>query len=413
MTVRIALVGDYDAGAVAHRAIPVALDRAAASVGTRVVHEWVGTETVDPVSPRLAGFDGVWCVPVSPYRSAEGALAAIRFARERRVPFLGSCAGFQHAVLESAEALWGVARPSHAELEPSADDPIVAPLVCALVEKGGRVRFAEGSRLASAYGRATADEEYHCSYGLAARCRPHLEAGPLRATAWDDDGDVRAVELDGHPFFVATLFQSERRALRDEVPPIVLAFVRAAAERARTQPGAPRGAPVVRRLDAVDGAMLAQLTDLLIDCVEGGASVSFMAPLTRERATAFWQRVGDGVAAGQRALLVAEDELGVCGSVQLVLDLPENQPHRADLAKLLVHRRARRRGLGSALTRAAEETARALGRTLLVLDAVTDGDAARLYARLGWRRVGDVPDFALFPEGGFCSTTFFYRDLRG
>jgi ribosomal protein S18 acetylase RimI-like enzyme len=307
-------------------------------------------------------------------------------------------------VLEYAEALWGIARPAHAELEPEAADPIVAPLACALVEKGGRVTFAPASRLARAYGALFAEEEYHCSYGLAARCLPYLEAGLLRATAWDDEGDVRAVELDGHPFFVATLFQPERGALRGSVPPLVLAFVQAAA----------RGsvAATVRRVDAVDDAMLAQLSDLLIDCVEGGASVSFMHPLTRERAMAFWRRVGDDVEAGRRVLLVAEDEQGACGTVQLVLDLPENQPHRADLAKLLVHRRARRRGLGRALTRAAEAAARELGRTLLVLDAVTDGDAARLYARLGWRRVGDIPDYALFPKGGLCSTTVFYRDLR-
>jgi GNAT superfamily N-acetyltransferase len=94
-----------------------------------------------------------------------------------------------------------------------------------------------------------------------------------------------------------------------------------------------------------------------------------------------------------------------------VLDQPENQPHRADLAKMLVHRRARRQGLGAALMRAAEETARECGKTLLVLDAVTDGDAARLYARLGWVRVGDIPGYALMPKGGFCSTTVFYRNL--
>jgi ribosomal protein S18 acetylase RimI-like enzyme len=404
MTVRIALVGDYDATAIAHRAIPLALEKAGAAAALDVVGEWVATETVDPAAPDLARYDGVWCVPVSPYRSAAGALAAIRSVRERRVPFLGTCAGFQHAVLECADALWGIARPAHAELEPEAADPIVAPLACALVEKGGRVTLAPGSRLARAYGALSAEEEYHCSYGLAARCLPYLEAGPLRATARDEDGDVRAVELDGHPFFVATLFQPERGALRGKVPPLVLAFVQAAA----------RGsvAATVRRLDAVDDAMLAQLGDVLIDCVDGGASVSFMHPLTRERATAFWRRVGDDVAAGRRVLLVVEDELGVCGTVQLVLDLPENQPHRADVAKLLVHRRARRRGLGAALTRAAEGAARELGRTLLVLDAVTDGDAARLYARLGWQRVGDIPDYALFPRGGLCSTTVFFRDLR-
>jgi GNAT superfamily N-acetyltransferase len=168
-----------------------------------------------------------------------------------------------------------------------------------------------------------------------------------------------------------------------------------------------------RRLHAVDGAHIEGLADVLIDCVEGDASVSFMHPLSRERAVAFWRRVADGVAAGQRALLIAEDDEGLCGTVQLVLDQPENQPHRADLAKMLVHRRARRRGLAAALLRAAESTARDCGKTLLVLDAVTDGDAARLYARLGWVRVGDIPGFALMPRGGFCSTTFFYRELAG
>jgi len=167
----------------------------------------------------------------------------------------------------------------------------------------------------------------------------------------------------------------------------------------------------IRRVLALDDALLGGLTDLLVDVVEGGASVGFMSPFTRERAEAFWRRVGDDVARGARVLLVAEDAQGVCGTVQLILALPENQPHRADLAKLQVHSRARRRGLGEALTRAAEAAARDLGRTLLVLDAVTDGDAARLYARLGWKRVGDVPKFALYPGGGYCSTTYFYRDL--
>ena len=167
----------------------------------------------------------------------------------------------------------------------------------------------------------------------------------------------------------------------------------------------------VRRLTTVDEAHIEQLAALLIDCVEGGASVSFMLPLTRERAVAFWHRVAAGVAASERALLVAEDEAGICGTVQLVFELPENQPHRGDLAKMLVHRRARRRGLGEALMRAAEDTARDCGKTLLVLDAVTDGDAARLYARLGWTRVGDIPDYALYPRGGLCSTTIFYRKV--
>jgi GNAT superfamily N-acetyltransferase len=168
----------------------------------------------------------------------------------------------------------------------------------------------------------------------------------------------------------------------------------------------------IRRLNTVDESKIDQLADVLIDCVDGGASVSFMHPLTRERAVAFWRKVAAGVAAGDRALLVAEDDRGVCGTVQLILDLPENQPHRADLVKMLVHRRARKRGLGAALMQAAEGLARDCGRTLLVLDAVTGGDAERLYERLGWVRVGDVPYFALMPDGRPCSTTYFYRDLR-
>ena len=169
--------------------------------------------------------------------------------------------------------------------------------------------------------------------------------------------------------------------------------------------------PAVRRVHDVDEAMVGALADVLEDCVVGGASVSFMLPLTRERAVAFWRKVADGVRSGQRALIIAEDDLGVCGTVQLIFDLPENQPHRADLAKMLVHRRARRQGIGAALMKAAEDTARECGKTLLVLDAVTGGDAARLYARLGWVRVGDIPNYALFPQGGYCSTTYFYKDL--
>jgi GNAT superfamily N-acetyltransferase len=167
----------------------------------------------------------------------------------------------------------------------------------------------------------------------------------------------------------------------------------------------------LRRLHAVDDAQIDALAAVLIDCVEGGASVSFMLPLTRERAVAFWRKVAADVAAGRRALLVAEDGEGICGTVQLVLDLPENQPHRADLAKMLVHRRVRRRGLGEALMHAAESMARECGRTLLVLDTVTGDAGERLYARLGWTRVGVIPRFALMPDGAPCATTYFYRDL--
>lgn len=162
-------------------------------------------------------------------------------------------------------------------------------------------------------------------------------------------------------------------------------------------------------------ARAAELSEILVDCVEGGASVSFMAPLAREKAEGFWRIVAEGVAAGDRLLLVAEDRASgeIVGTVQVVLGLPENQPHRGDVAKMLVRRSARRRGLGGGLMRAAAEAARAAGRTLLVLDTVTGSDAERLYERLGWTRVGVVPGYALMPDGRPCDATFFYKSLSG
>jgi GNAT superfamily N-acetyltransferase len=150
----------------------------------------------------------------------------------------------------------------------------------------------------------------------------------------------------------------------------------------------------------------------LIDCVAGGASVSFMWPLPREEAIAFWRGVADGVARDERVLLVAEDRSGaIVGTVQMITALPPNQPHRADVAKMLVHRKARRRGVAQRLMAAVDDVARAAGRTVLVLDTVTGGDAERLYQRTGWQRVGEIPKYALMPDGDFCSTTFFHKQL--
>ena len=173
---------------------------------------------------------------------------------------------------------------------------------------------------------------------------------------------------------------------------------------------APASIPEVRRLSSVTPSELDALADVLVDCVEGGASVSFMLPITRDKALAFWRKVADGAARGERVLLVAEDAQGIVGTVQVILDQPENQPHRADVAKMLVHRRARRQGAGAALMRAAEREALAEGKTLLVLDTADD-TAARLYARLGWQAAGTIPRYALLPAGGECATTFFYRSL--
>ena len=168
----------------------------------------------------------------------------------------------------------------------------------------------------------------------------------------------------------------------------------------------------IRYLQTIGDREIQGLSDVLIDCVEGGASVSFMLPMSRPKAEAFWRTVAASVARGERLVLVAEDDAGVIvGSAQVILAQPENQPHRADLAKMLVHRRARRRGIGAALLAAAERSALSAGKTLLVLDTAS-GDAERLYARQGWQRCGQIPNYALWPDGTPCATTIFFKFLR-
>jgi GNAT superfamily N-acetyltransferase len=166
----------------------------------------------------------------------------------------------------------------------------------------------------------------------------------------------------------------------------------------------------VRKVEKLDDLTFAGLCEVLIDCVEGGASVSFMWPMTRTKAESFWTAVGESLERGERALVVAEDEHGVVGTVQAVWASPENQPHRADVSKMLVHRRARRLGVGAAVLAAAEAAARDAGKTLLVLDTASP-EAERLYERGGWQRVGIVPRYALLPDGPFCRTVIFYKDL--
>lgn len=169
----------------------------------------------------------------------------------------------------------------------------------------------------------------------------------------------------------------------------------------------------IQRLHTLGEREIRDLSDVLIDCVEGGASVSFMHPMSRAKAETFWRSVAAGVTRGDRIVLAAEDAEGmIVGTVQVLLNQPENQPHRGDIAKMLVHRKARRQGVGAALLAAAERSALEAGKTLLVLDTVTGGDAERLYARHGWQRCGVIPDYALWPDGRPCATTVFFKFLR-
>ncbi len=243
MLLAVALVGDYDPAVTAHRAIPLALELAGRELGLRVEARWVPTVDLTPSTSPLDGAAAAWCVPASPYASTAGALAAIRRARLEGLPLLGTCGGFQHLILEYAAAEWKLDGVAHAELEPEAIDPVIAPLACALVEQQGEIRFKLESRVARAYGCASAVEGYHCRYGLNPRFANRLTAGPLRATGWDSSGDVRVVELDDHPFFVGTLFQPERAALARRVPPLVTALLAAAARPAPAVPSALHSSP--------------------------------------------------------------------------------------------------------------------------------------------------------------------------
>ncbi|HEU5219257.1 MAG TPA: CTP synthase [Gemmatimonadales bacterium] len=231
MTVRIGLIGDHDPSVTAHRAIPRSLALAGAALDSDVIPEWFGTESLEGgAGTALATCDGIWCVPASPYRSESGALSGIRYAREDRRPFLGTCGGFQHALLEYARNAMQIGEAAHSETEPGALDPVITPLSCELVETSGAVKFVPGTRLEALYGAPEALETYHCRYGLSPAYERKLAGGPLRIIARDSAGEVRAVELIGHPFFVLTLYQPERSALEGRAHPLITAFVEAARE---------------------------------------------------------------------------------------------------------------------------------------------------------------------------------------
>jgi len=183
---------------------------------------------------QLSPYHAIWCVPASPYASMEGALRAIRFAREAPRPFLGTCGGCQHAILEYARNALGIAEADHAESNPSARLPLISELSCALVEKSGSVLIEEGSKIGAICGKREIEEVYHCSYGLNPRFEHLLGESALRISARDEKGEARAFELTTHPFFICTLFQPERAALTGKNHPLIHAFLAAAIERQRT-----------------------------------------------------------------------------------------------------------------------------------------------------------------------------------
>jgi len=223
----IALVGDYNPTVTAHQAIPRALERAEAASGRRIAWQWVPTAEVATLPAMLAHYRGFWAVPASPYQSMSGALMAIRHAREQGVPFLGTCGGFQHALIEFARHVAAIPEADHAETNVHGSALVVSPLACSLVEQSGDLTFTPGSRLFGYYSGQSAREGYHCNYGLNPFFRSRLESAGLRFAAHDQNGEVRAFELPSHPFFIGTLFQPERSALLGRTHPVIHAFVEA------------------------------------------------------------------------------------------------------------------------------------------------------------------------------------------
>jgi CTP synthase (UTP-ammonia lyase) len=226
---QIAPVGDYDATVTAHLAIPKALDLCSQSLNIDLEPHWLGTETVTDAK-MLESCNAIWCVPASPYKNMEGALTAIRYARENQLPFLGTCGGYQHALLEFAHNVLNHKEADHAETNPDATLPLVAPLSCALIETAASVTMKEGSRLAELYGEREVTEMYRCRYGLNPQYVSLFENSGLIISAVDENNEPRAIELVSHPFFIGVGFQPERSGLKSEVHPLITTFLKTALE---------------------------------------------------------------------------------------------------------------------------------------------------------------------------------------
>lgn len=225
-TLRIALIGDYNPAVIAHQAIPLTLDNTAAVLGVNADYDWLPSPEVTS-HEDLVGYDAIWCVPSSPYLNEDAAYLAIRFARENNIPFLGTCAGFQYAVVEYARNVLGWQDAGHEETA-SEGRLVIGRLSCSLVEVSDVIELKAGSIVGRAYGKTEIEEGYHCNYGVADLFATALANEPLKATGWDKQREIRAVELEGHPFFVATLFQHERNALKGKPSPLVEAWLAAA-----------------------------------------------------------------------------------------------------------------------------------------------------------------------------------------
>ncbi len=227
--VRIGIIGDYDADKRSHRATGVAIIHAADALGVSCESTWMPTKQLEADANRLLErFDGLWCAPGSPYRSLTGALEAVRFAREAQRPFLGTCGGFQHAVLEYARNVLGLEDAAHAEYDPYASNLFVTRLACSLKGRKMHVSVLRDSHAFAAYGVQDVEEEYYCDFGIDSAHQRLLNEGGLRTCGTDQDGEARIVELQNHPHFVATLFVPQVNSERGRPHPLITGFLKAA-----------------------------------------------------------------------------------------------------------------------------------------------------------------------------------------
>lgn len=222
MEVNIALIGDFRSGVTAHRAINASFSKAEYEIETKVSGIWLATDRIDLHS--LKGYSAVWCVPASPYKNTDNALAAIRHARETGKPFLGTCGGYQHAALEYARNVLRYTQADNTEINPYCDMPLISSLACRLVEEKDRVSVKPGTKLAAIYNTAESEEAYHCSYGINKAYLAIYDDSGMQFSAHDMAGEPKALELADHPFFIGTAFQPERSALDGKLHPIVKAF---------------------------------------------------------------------------------------------------------------------------------------------------------------------------------------------
>jgi CTP synthase (UTP-ammonia lyase) len=230
-SIRIGLIGDYNPEVKAHIAIPRAVALAAHINGCDAETSWLPTPLLESLAEEeLSTYDALWCVPASPYVSMDGALRAIRFAREHGYPFLGTCGGFQHAVIEYARNVLGLTKADHAESNPAASMPIMVRLTCSLMDEQGTVRLLPNTRISAIYGSSETVERYFCNFGLNPDFRPLLEQSEMQITGVDEDGEARVIELAHHPFFIGTLFQPELSAFAEVAHPLIIAFLQAIAE---------------------------------------------------------------------------------------------------------------------------------------------------------------------------------------